>query len=148
MIVPLSATYHAPVPIPEIKPPTMMYCDILALFYLDQVKINAYPLVSKLAIAIITRALDWEGQSPDDQRPLDTELVYKRTTEEAHKCKHNVADSVGDVVCLSRSKTTTTQTYQLLIVSSLFEKQRETYRQLHLPWLDHRNFAWKEASSV
>lgn len=81
-MVPLSATYHAPVPIPEINPPKMMYCETLVLFWVRLVKVDAYPLVAKFAVAIIRRALNRETHGPDDQRPFDTELVHKRSSEE------------------------------------------------------------------
>ena len=53
MIVPLSATYHAPVPIPETKPPKMMYCDVSVLFLSRSIEADAYPLVAKLAVAVV-----------------------------------------------------------------------------------------------
>jgi len=53
MIVPLSATYHAPVPIPEIKPPKMMYCVMSVLFWSRLTRYNAYPLIAKLAVAVV-----------------------------------------------------------------------------------------------
>ena len=53
MMVPLSATYHAPVPIPEIQPPKMMYCKMSVLFWPRQIKVDVYPLVAELAVAVI-----------------------------------------------------------------------------------------------
>jgi hypothetical protein len=74
------------------------------------IKFDAYPLVAKFAVAIIRRPLNWKRHSANDQRPFDAELVHEGSSEEADQCEHNVVDSVGDVVCLGRSKTTTTQT--------------------------------------
>jgi hypothetical protein len=119
MMVPLSATYHAPVPMPEINPPKMMYCETLVLLWVRLIRIDTYPLVAKFAVAIVRRALDWEGHCTYDQGPLDTKLVHKRSSEKADECEHNVVDSAGDVVGLCRSKTTTAQTYGWSIMYSL-----------------------------
>lgn len=97
----------------------MMYCDVSVLFLSDLTGGDAYPLVAEFAVAVVRRSLNWEGHGTDDQRPLDTELIDKRTSQEADQCEHNVIDGVGDVVRLSRSKTTTTQTCQSLVTYSL-----------------------------
>lgn len=110
IIVPLSATYQQPVPMPEMKPPKMMYYVELVLSWYRVGEVDAYPLVTELAVAVVRRTLDWERHGADNQGPLDTKFVYERSTKEADQCEHNVVDTIGNIVCLCRGKTTTTET--------------------------------------
>ena len=52
MMVPDSATYQHPVPIPETKPPKMIYY-LVSVLCSRMTKIDTDPLVSKLAVAVV-----------------------------------------------------------------------------------------------
>lgn len=42
-----------------------------------------HPLVSKFAVAVVSRALNRERRSTNDKRPLDSDLVHDWTAKEA-----------------------------------------------------------------
>lgn len=45
---------------------------------------STHPLVSELAIAVVSRALDGKGHCTDHQGPLNTNFVHNRATHEAN----------------------------------------------------------------